>query len=149
MKCISLWQPWGSALFLTIGGRRLKVHETRSWAPPPALIGERVGIHAALRLEREVGQTCDDLLTIAQGPAWRHSLTRGALLGDAILADCRAMDGSAAPEHDWDEAFGDWGPGRYAWRLEQPRLYTPIPMPGKQGWFEVHDSLLPKLEPES
>ena len=44
MKAITLWQPWAS---LIADGR--KTVETRSWAPPKALIGHRIAIHASKR----------------------------------------------------------------------------------------------------
>ena len=42
MKAISLHQPWASLIAVGI-----KTIETRSWAPPKALIGQRIAIHAA------------------------------------------------------------------------------------------------------
>jgi len=36
-----------------------------------------------------------------------------------------------------ETTFGDYGPGRFAWRLEDVRvLKTPIPVRGKQGLWE-------------
>ena len=45
---ISLWEPFAS---LVAAG--LKMYETRSWAPPLSLVGQRIGIHAAVRLIRD------------------------------------------------------------------------------------------------
>ena len=47
MKAITLWQPWASMVAMG-----LKQNETRSWAPPKALIGERIAIHAAKRVPK-------------------------------------------------------------------------------------------------
>ena len=44
MKAITLHQPWASLI-----AEGVKTIETRSWAPPAALWGERIAIHAATR----------------------------------------------------------------------------------------------------
>lgn len=44
MKVITLHQPWATLIALGV-----KTIETRSWAPPKALIGERLLIHAGTR----------------------------------------------------------------------------------------------------
>ena len=44
MYAISLWQPYASLI-----AEGIKVQETRNWAPPKHLIGERIAIHAAKR----------------------------------------------------------------------------------------------------
>ena len=43
MKAITLWQPWASLI-----ADGTKTIETRSWAPPSSLLGQRIAIHAAL-----------------------------------------------------------------------------------------------------
>jgi hypothetical protein len=46
-----------------------------------------------------------------------------------------------SPEH----LFGDYTPGRYAWKLENPReMVEPIPYKGTQGWgkFETDQPLI-------
>lgn len=57
MKAISLWQPWASLIAAGI-----KPFETRSWAPPEALIGQRIAIHAAKKIDREAAMMAEDLL---------------------------------------------------------------------------------------
>ena len=47
MKAITLHQPWAS---LIADGR--KTIETRSWAPPRTLIGERIAIHAGWQIDK-------------------------------------------------------------------------------------------------
>lgn len=44
MKAVTLWQPWASLI-----AAEVKRFETRSWAPPEALIGTRIAVHAAAR----------------------------------------------------------------------------------------------------
>lgn len=44
MPALTLWQPWASLI-----AEGVKVIETRSWAAPTSLIGERIAIHAAAK----------------------------------------------------------------------------------------------------
>lgn len=44
MKALTLWQPWASLIALGV-----KTIETRSWAAPKSLIGQRIAIHASKR----------------------------------------------------------------------------------------------------
>jgi hypothetical protein len=146
--CISLWQPWASAPFLEIDGERLKVHETRSWAPPSKFIGKRIAIHAAKRSAPAVLGVVDTALQLAAGDGWRATLPRGCVVGTAILAGAFRMPHDTQrfvssrypgfPASVRDLHFGDWTPGRWAWRLDDPRpLAEPVPMLGRQGWFSV------------
>ena len=53
MKAITLHQPFASLI-----ANGTKTIETRSWAPPQGLIGERIAIHAAKALDRTVRAHC-------------------------------------------------------------------------------------------
>lgn len=44
MKALTVWQPWAS--LIAIGA---KPYEFRTWRPPPAIIGQRIAIHAGAR----------------------------------------------------------------------------------------------------
>lgn len=57
MKAISLWQPWAS---LIACGE--KPFETRHWAPPRELIGQRIAIHAAKKVGPENRGFAEDLM---------------------------------------------------------------------------------------
>lgn len=57
MKAISLWQPWAS--LVACGA---KPFETRSWAPPRALIGQPIAIHAAKKADKDAGAFADELM---------------------------------------------------------------------------------------
>ena len=42
-----------------------------------------------------------------------------------------------------DELFGDFSPGRFAWRLENVRAFKePLSIRGKQGLFDVDDRIV-------
>jgi hypothetical protein len=57
MKAISLWQPWAS--LIACGA---KPYETRHWAPPRALIGQTIAIHAAKRVDKDAIPFAEELL---------------------------------------------------------------------------------------
>lgn len=135
LPAISLWQPWASLLFTDPPA---KEHETRHWRYPARLHGQRVAIHAAQRLECR-DEDLDRLCLFSFGPAWRSRLPRGAFIGTALLCGCTPTDGTklfngAASIRDY--ISGDWGPGRFGWRLEDRSPFTtPIPARGQQGWW--------------
>lgn len=144
MRAISLWQPWATALF----DPNWKAHETRGWACHANVIGQRVAIHAAATMpaRKLISDGVNEVLVQRYGCEWRSVLPRGAVLGSVLIVDCRAMDclvAPAEPAHRLDRWFGDWGPGRFAWRVDDPRILAePIPWKGKQGWFQVPDEVL-------
>jgi hypothetical protein len=57
MKAISLWQPWAS--LIACGA---KPYETRSWAPPPDLIGQTIAIHAAKKIDKGAAAFAEELV---------------------------------------------------------------------------------------
>jgi hypothetical protein len=156
MKAISLWQPWAS--LIACGA---KIHETRGWATSyrGALL-----IHAAKRrMDRETMEL------FHTGPFQRalspkkhtilalpSDLPYGAALCVVNLADCVPTERHIAAASRagfnigrvmWDVNFGDFTPGRFAWRLENLRvLPEPIPMVGRQGLFNVPADVLARVE---
>ncbi len=57
MKAISLWQPWAS--LVACGA---KPYETRHWAPPRALIGQPIAIHAAKKIDKGAALFAEELM---------------------------------------------------------------------------------------
>jgi hypothetical protein len=177
MKAISLWQPWAS--LIACGAKR---YETRSWHPPPALIGQFVAIHAARKIDRDAAALAQDIM-YGQHPVGGFDLadrlektmagTPDALMGifgmsvmpvGCIVAVAR-LEGAfqlGAPAGDgtsWamtttrrlagdlpfpalfavaSDPWGDFSPGRWAWRLGDIRALTPPPAAkGRQGFFDL------------
>lgn len=149
MKAISLHQPWASLVMQ--GVKRL---ETRSWAPPASLVGERVLVHAAKRLDRCVLER--PFSEVIRDPG--RDAPIGVLLGSVLIegaweiereADVGLIVREYHRRHDglgghFEEAiarelaFGDFELGRWAWGLGAPRrLNVPIPWGGRQRFFEV------------
>lgn len=127
LPAITLWQPW--ACLIEIGA---KPYETRSKPPPQRLIGQRIAIHAALRKPRvsDVDDVTFDAMCDAFGRCnWNHSMPLGVIVCTAILTSAHRVEDVPHDE------FGDYSPGRFAWKLEDVFPITPhIPAKGQQLW---------------
>ena len=153
MLAITLHEPWAS--LITVGAKRF---ETRSWAPPRSLIGQRIAIHAAKRkvnLLELSGEVCDAVNDVMGTDKWMKFLPLGCVLCTATLKDVykivggSEMDGTAfvtrmdgsrlvlrREEIRNELLFGNLGFGRYAWVLEDvEKLERPIWAKGKQGFW--------------
>ncbi|MCI0456134.1 MAG: ASCH domain-containing protein [Gemmataceae bacterium] len=140
MKAISLFQPY--ALLVVLGAKRL---ETRAWRTAHR---GRIAVHACKLLPVELRCLCErepfhSALCEGLGHSDWRELPLGALLGSVELLRCTSTDDldlealTAA-----ERAFGDFGPGRWAWELTAPRpLVEPVAYRGRLGFFEVPDEL--------
>lgn len=135
MKALSLWQPWASAIALG-----LKRYETRSWKCPTYLIGKKLAIHAAKKVDWYAFEDYQQDL----GCATRADLPQGEIVCIVTLGACLQMDwplvhAQTPQERDW----GDWTAGRWAWQCDDvQRLAVPIPAKGLQGiWEWEHEQL--------
>ena len=157
LPCLSLWEPWAS---LIVAG--VKHHETRHW---PTKVRGRVAIHAAKRCERDVGVHLDDLCSRTLGPDWPTTRPAGCVVAVAELTACRRAEdvwdeweqasirGGPRPEQRSDHVAGNFGPGRFAFRLVDVRpLREPLPLLGRQGFFrwttpaDLEARLLPPVD---
>jgi hypothetical protein len=148
VKCLSLWQPWAAALFLSDAkGLRMKPDETRSW---PAAYRGPLAIHAAGRPTRPYEDYDPELDRILREVIGRTTadLPRGAILGVVEMVDCRltrVVRPERSPEQtlwgNYEDADLD-GRRRFAFTMAKPvMLPVPIPWRGAQGFFEVPDSI--------
>ncbi len=154
IKALSLWQPWAS--LIAVGAKK---YETRSWRIDyrgPLLICASKKILSAALLrqlgEKEVWQKAlrsalgYDILpggviqAEKSGYFAGHVIKRlpyGKVVALVDLTDCLPTFNY---QTDWigkEAAFGDFSPGRYAWKLENIRAIEPFPVKGRQGLFEV------------
>lgn len=144
MKALTIWQPWAS---LIIGG--WKPREFRHWSAPAAIVGQRIGVHAAKRPMKDqelrdimdyvcsadgvrdgIDPRCMDLLE----RVWRREeeLPMSAVLGTALLGT------PVVPPHRLP-ALGE-PPGRpiYGWpMLDVDKWPEPVPMKGAQGFWSM------------
>jgi hypothetical protein len=64
-----------------------------------------------------------------------HELPTGAIIGSVRLIDCVLIDDTfKASVNEHERAFGDYTNGRFAWLLEDAKLFDkPIPAKGQLG----------------
>ena len=142
MKAVSLCQPYASLIAAGV-----KTIETRGWAPPKGLMGQRIAIHAAKAIETADvrGRSRHDLIAAAlNDPEWEKNVPRGAVVCTAVLDSAALVTGSeqdgqatAANRHPVPvDEWGDFGPGRWLWFLRDVEpVDPPAPARGHQGFW--------------
>lgn len=135
MKAFSLWQPHAS---LVIKG--LKHYETRHWWTRYRGL---LAIHAAKRWTKaEILLTADlrDRFRVTTFDCLEYwptvPLPLGAMLGIVRLVGIYQTQEIAPHLSLAERAFGNYAPGRFAWKLEVVEVFeTPIPTAGHQGFW--------------
>ncbi|WP_276122608.1 ASCH domain-containing protein [Pararhizobium qamdonense] len=137
MKVISIWNPWAPLIV-----RGIKRFETRTWAPPKSVIGQRIGIAATKNvLPKQIAAFNEEefqfFYQMLDMPAF-DQLPRGYLLGTVILDSFELIDEEFLSDITREErSYGWFKEGGYAWRLTKPEILEhPIPIKGAQGFFE-------------
>ena len=131
MKALSLWQPHAQAI--AVG---LKPYETRDWATS---YRGPIAIHAAKRLWTDTGPFHDHASKLLrERGVYRGTMVYGAVVCTAELVDCLRVEMLRGRITAEQEFWGNFGDGRYAFRLANVQaLPSPIPWRGQQGFFEV------------
>ncbi len=141
IKCISLWQPWASAIQLG-----LKKNETRGRV---TFVRGTIGIHAAKRWTWDESHFVCDLIVKHPEAAEAfkpfygdgergYELPLGAVLCLADITACLPTDIVSHGLTPLEEDLGNYERGRHVWGLRNVRpLKTPFPCNGKQGFFNV------------
>lgn len=140
LKCISLWQPWASAMAFG-----LKKVETRGWSTN---VRGRVGIHAAKRYQKDV------LINEDERKLFEKDIPLGAIVAvgelTSVVSTSVAREWFSLTTGELSEMqWGDYSYGRFAWRfINVRRLIRPIACAGRQGFFnvEVTDKQLESVE---
>ena len=150
MKAISLHQPWASLIAAGI-----KTIETRSWAPPKALIGQRIAIHAAKKkmpwpYNPQKHSDVPELQALASvgSPPIHHGVVVATAVMVSALQVSKVSDGFAlysprtcrGPQPSYPyiriDPYGDFTVGRWLWFLEDiEKLDPPVPATGHQGFW--------------
>lgn len=131
MRGLSLTQPW--ATLAAIGAKKV---ETRSWRTPYRGL---VAIHSSAEYPPWARQSMR-LEPFARALAGvRGELPLGKILAVVDLTHVYPItDGFAAALEPDEHAFGNYEPGRYAFRLASPRpLAIPIPYKGRLGLWPI------------
>ena len=145
MKSLTLHQPWASLI-----AHGVKSIETRSWAPPQSLIGQRIAIHAGKTRVVSGRLHTDTLSAIARlfGEEWEKDIPKGAVVATALLKDARQVRfqtyarrvlASSPSYTGWVEPdpYGDFSTGRWLWLLEDVEpCNPPVPAVGHQGLWD-------------
>lgn len=149
MKAISVWQPWAS--LVACGAKRI---ETRGWETS---YRGPLAIHAAKKWDGELRETLRrpifrgalhevlgwHQLRVLDSHKLVNVLPHGMVLCVVDLVNCVPIEraiaaGISLPEYQ----YGNYAPGRYAWKLENVRPLTPFEFKGRQGFFEVPDEMV-------
>ena len=88
MRALTLHQPWAQ---LMVWG--LKNIETRSWAAPRNLTGQRMAIHAGKREPKPTEWNIEIQLAVLQRAAGSHSMPMGAVVATTMLIECMQVIG--------------------------------------------------------
>lgn len=135
IKCISLHEPWASAVALG-----LKTIETRSWETK---YRGTLGIHAAKKWTADQKAKLFSLVT--RFPEFRVAWTQccfGNVVALVDIIDCEPAH-HIGPLTDLDRALGDFSRGRWGWILTNIRPLTKlIPVIGRQGFFNVEIDMI-------
>lgn len=143
MNCISLHQPWASAI--AVG---LKSVETRSWPAPKHVIGQPLAIAAAKADNPELRDIWRRLKTYAviRDTFARHGISDWSDLPMGKVVCTAFCDASYSTNEDppedlrdplpYDEMLGNWSDNRHLWFLSRiVALTPPVPVIGRQGIF--------------
>jgi len=140
MKCISIWQPFACLLV-----KGYKIFETRGWAAPPTVIGQRIGIASTknIKPEQRAHFASDDFQKFYSAlglPSVLDDMPRGYLLGSVMLDSVELITEEFLEDVSMEEQqYGWFNIGGYAWRMTNPIEYPhPIIIRGKQGIFDWH-----------
>jgi hypothetical protein len=143
MKALTLTQPY--ATLVAVGAKH---YETRSWAPPSAMIGKRIVIHAAKTYNgvggrRAYGRLVDQpAFAEALGGYWdRHTLPTGMIVASAVIAEVwpteELIRGAVCPSLT-ERVFGDYSAGRFAWHLvDVVPAFRKVRLGGKQKLWNL------------
>lgn len=142
MIALPMWSPWD--WLLVLGAKRV---ETRSRAPWPRMVGRRIAVYSTVSFAPGGNR---GLMEQVVEPHFREALAgvaeypRGAVIGTVVLERFSVMTPESIAklerEHPAEFAFGFYLPGRFAWVMSDPVMFTaPIaarPPKGQRGPFE-------------
>lgn len=140
MLALTLWQPW---CFIVVEG--IKRVENRPWAPPKAVIGQRIALHAGRTYDKAAEQA------IEASPLYGRRLPAEAHIAGAIIGVARVeryvyglgeslpgTGSAAATIEEWIPGQSGWFFGPYGWLLSDiVKLPEPVVCNGMQKLWTV------------
>lgn len=134
MKALTIWQPYASLI-----PKGLKHYETRSFKTNyrgPLLIHSG---HKSMRwILKHSNEEALDVAIEIFGTEELMNLPAGCAICIVDLVDCIEMTPEfIAAQSPTELAVGDWQPGRYAWKMENPRAVDPVKLIGKLGFWDA------------
>jgi hypothetical protein len=133
MKAITLLPLYAALMMI-----KFKKIETRSFQPRCIQPGELFAIHAGRQFTSPeyriyANDYVMDGLRREGMPSTDH-LPTSAIVGIVQLVKVETVESALLKIKQWEQIFGDYRPGRYAWHVELvQRFVEPIPAIGKQG----------------
>ena len=113
MIAVSLLQPW--AELVVCGAKKF---ETRSWHTN---YKGTLLIHASLKFSMDERELCEE-------EPFKSALTRpmafGAIIGMVEMEGCYSTKVIRPTVAYPETSFGDFGPGRFAWKFNNPRRFA-------------------------
>lgn len=162
MKAITLYQPWAHLVALGI-----KKFETRSWATKhrgwlgvhasvkrivgvtpaginPELFGGVLSntVREAMEGSHVIDKSCfgQEAAAADWAKTLRSTMVFGALIAIVEVLDCIQTEAVQVNADQVEYFLGDFGPGRWAWKLGRVLAFDPIPMLGHQGLWNLPDT---------
>ena len=131
MRALSLYQPWA-----TLIAEGFKSTETRPKRAPKNADGEVIAIHASKTQDDEFRYNDPDVVNLLG----LEPLPSGAIVAIARLKDCIPTENCLTTPQE--EHFGNFAPGRWAWRFEDVQPLTePVPCRGQPIVWEIGPEL--------
>lgn len=162
---LSLWQPWASLLVLGEKEfetrawpiplkhlpRKTAIHAASRWTREQSEFCERDPFVKAALLKHQQALNFRSLAE-SKAKGFNHGacveldgisiyLPLGCLIGVGGFVSCwptETLDGSVYLTAK-EKAFGNYAPGRFAFRFHDPQRIIHTPMPGRQRWWRVDD----------
>lgn len=142
MRALPMWQPWASLVVMGV-----KRQETRPGPAPSTIVGHRIAIHACLTRDHDDVCGMEPFCFYTPDP---DRLPHGALIGTVVVVDSTLITERSRTElsayEPMEFSLGNYMPGRWAWQLEDPVMFDPVPWKGKQGIMIVPDSVIPDVD---
>lgn len=129
MKAVTLRRPWPWAI-LVLG----KPVENRTWAPPPGLIGRRIGIHSGKGWDEEGARWIETVFRVEIPAAVRHA-DEGVIVATVRIDSVTSRDADLA--NPWA------APTQMHWWFSAVCEIEPrVPCRGAQGLWTIPTEVL-------